>query len=63
GNNIKKEINIRFSDFTASDDSMDTNNTFDLPLAMQLVFIDISGLASGPEQDNTLWIGNIKVVK
>ena len=57
------DFNVPYSDFKAGDDSKDDNGKLDLDQVTQLLILDATGLISGTEADNELWIGNIKVSK
>lgn len=55
-----KHFDLKFAEFTAADDSHDTNDKLDLDQVKQLVIIDFTGLAGAADQANTLTIGNLR---
>jgi hypothetical protein len=51
--------NISLDSLTRAQDSTDPDTKPHLGLVKQILILDISGVAGGPEQDNTLWVGPI----
>ncbi len=60
GSSEKKSITINFADFVPADDSKDDNGKLDLDEVNQMMFIDYTGLTGAVDQENTLWINNIR---
>jgi hypothetical protein len=57
-----KDINLKFEDFSEADDSKDDNKKLDLDKVNRIFFIDLTGLITQVDQENTLWISGLKVL-
>jgi len=60
GEKVVRNISVAFSDLKAANDSHDTNDKLDMDQINQLVIVDLSGPVDMADQDNTLWIGNLR---
>jgi hypothetical protein len=60
GDSEVKNLSFPFADFTAADDSRDTNGKLDLDQVYQVLFMDASGFLGIADQDNTLWINKLR---
>jgi hypothetical protein len=63
GNSQLTAASIPFADFTQADDSRDTNGKLDLDEVHQITILDPSGLLGAADQDNTLWVANLRAVR
>ncbi len=61
GKSALQQMRIPFSDFTVADDSKDTHAKLDLKLVKSVMLADISGLVDKADQDNTLWLNNLRI--
>lgn len=60
GDSVVQQVSLAFSDFNPADDSRDDNNRLDLEKVHQVLILDASGLLGLANQDNTLWINNLR---
>ena len=63
GGSTAKSREIAFTDMKAADDSKDTNDKLDLDQVKQIVVLDIAGAVNQVDQENTLWLSNLRAVK
>lgn len=56
-----QDFNLPFDEMKVADDSPDKSAKLDLSIVKQIILVDISGFVSSSDQDNTLWIGPIKI--
>lgn len=60
GDSALKHVSVLFADLKAAIDSNDSNDRLDRELIKQVLIVDISGLVDMADQDNTLWLGNLR---
>lgn len=60
GDKEVREISRAFTDFTQAEDSHDDNGKLDLDQVVKIMIIDATGFSTKVEQDNTLWINEIR---
>lgn len=60
GNSEKKEFTLNFDTFNTAPDSKDENSKLDLDKVTQIIFLDVTGLTGAVDQDNTLWLNNLR---
>ncbi len=60
GNSEKKDFTLALADLSVASDSKDDNTKLDLDKVTQILFIDASGLTGATDQDNTLWLNNLR---
>ncbi len=60
GDKEVREISRAFADFTKAEDSHDDNGKLDLDQVVKIMIIDATGFSAKVEQDNTLWINEIR---
>jgi hypothetical protein len=63
GGSNSKLREIPFSQFKPADDSKDTNAKLDLEMVKQILILDTAGALNQVDQENTLWLGNLRAVK
>jgi hypothetical protein len=59
GESAVQKLSLKLADFTAAEDSKDTNDRLDLDQINQVVILDATGLADTVDQDNTLRISRL----
>jgi len=60
GESTLQQISLAFADFNPAQDSNDSNGRLDLDRVTQVAFLDPTGLLGGANQENTLWINNLR---
>jgi hypothetical protein len=60
GSSTAKEVKLVFADFNQADDSKDDNSKLDMDQVIQILFIDFTGIVGEVNQDNTIWINNVR---
>ena len=62
GTNAKSK-ELVFTTMKPADDSKDTNNKLDLDQVKQILILDLAGPLNQVDQENTLWLTNLRAVK
>jgi hypothetical protein len=63
GGSTSKTRTLAFTEMKPADDSKDTNSKLDLDQVKQILILDMSGMINQVDQENTLWLGNLKATK
>ncbi|HEV2473506.1 MAG TPA: hypothetical protein VGS41_12610, partial [Chthonomonadales bacterium] len=60
GDSTVKHLDLAFADFKPAPDSNDSNGTLDMDQVKQVLVLDATGLTGAVDQENTLWVGNVR---
>jgi len=63
GGSTAKAREAAFADFKPADDSKDNNGKLDLDQVKQILILDVAGPINQVDQENTLWLTNLRAVK
>ncbi len=60
GGSQPQHFDLDLKELIQADDSHDPDNKLDLDHVNQIALVDIGGLVGGPEQDNRIWLANLR---
>ncbi|HZT41995.1 MAG TPA: hypothetical protein VFA07_07385 [Chthonomonadaceae bacterium] len=63
GGSAVKHVSVSLANLKADQNTKDSNDRLDKDLIKQIVILDASGLIDHSDQDNTLWLGNLRATK